>query len=155
MCDKRFGIKAQIIGGRIRTPMAEPPHPVLAIGRVRHVGDPVAIVIAESLAEAKDAAERIVVDYDELSAVASSTDALADGAPQLHDAAIGAFVLGLGQQHCAKQVVAARIFLGCLLAALVGMAMHGKKQRGAREGTGDETARTHEAIVAAATLKPP
>ncbi|MCS6854757.1 MAG: xanthine dehydrogenase family protein molybdopterin-binding subunit, partial [Elioraea sp.] len=38
------------------TPMAEPPHPVLAVGKVRHVGDPVAVVIAESKAQARDAA---------------------------------------------------------------------------------------------------
>ena len=37
--------------------MAEPPHPVLARGKVRHVGDPVAVVIAETKAQAKDAAE--------------------------------------------------------------------------------------------------
>ena len=38
------------------SPMAEPPHPVLAVDRVRYVGDPVAVVIAESLAQARDAA---------------------------------------------------------------------------------------------------
>jgi carbon-monoxide dehydrogenase large subunit len=69
------------------SPMAEPPHPVLATGRVRHVGDPVAIVVAETRLAAKDAAEQIAVDYDELPAVATSEDALAPGAPQLHDGA--------------------------------------------------------------------
>ena len=39
------------------SPMAEPPHPVLAVGKVRHVGDPVAVVIAETKQQAKDAAE--------------------------------------------------------------------------------------------------
>jgi carbon-monoxide dehydrogenase large subunit len=71
------------------TPMAEPVHPVLAVGRVRHVGDPVAVVIAETATAAKDAAELIQVDYEELPAVATSTDALEPGAPQLHDAAPG------------------------------------------------------------------
>ena len=42
------------------TPMAEPPHPPLALGKVRYVGDPVAVVIAESYAAAKDAAEHVV-----------------------------------------------------------------------------------------------
>jgi carbon-monoxide dehydrogenase large subunit len=71
------------------TPMAEPPHPVLAIGRVRHVGDPVAVVIAETAAAAKDASELIRIDYDELPAVAHVDDALGDDAPQIHDAAPG------------------------------------------------------------------
>src|SRR5712675_1625994 len=39
------------------SPMAEPPHPVIAVGKARHVGDPVAVVIAESRQEAKNAAE--------------------------------------------------------------------------------------------------
>ena len=44
------------------SPMAEPPHPVLALGRVRHVGDPVAVVIAETKSQAQEAAERVDVD---------------------------------------------------------------------------------------------
>lgn len=51
-------------------PMAEPPHPVLAQGVVRHVGEPVVFVVAESLARAKDAAEAVRVDYEPLPAVA-------------------------------------------------------------------------------------
>ena len=43
--------------------MAEPPHPVLAVGKVRHVGDPVAVVIAETKQAAKDAAELLEIDY--------------------------------------------------------------------------------------------
>jgi len=62
-----------------------PPHPVLATGKVCHVGDPVALVIAESLEQAKDAAERVAVDYDELPAVASTADAMAPGSAQIHD----------------------------------------------------------------------
>jgi carbon-monoxide dehydrogenase large subunit len=62
-----------------------PPHPVLATGKVCHVGDPVALVIAESLEQAKDAAERVAVDYDELPAVASTADAMATGSAQIHD----------------------------------------------------------------------
>jgi carbon-monoxide dehydrogenase large subunit len=67
------------------TPMAEPKHPVLAEGKVRHVGDPVAVVIAETRAQARDASEAIVVDYDVLPAVANMTAAQAPGAPQVHD----------------------------------------------------------------------
>ncbi|HZF75808.1 MAG TPA: xanthine dehydrogenase family protein molybdopterin-binding subunit [Acetobacteraceae bacterium] len=66
------------------TPMAEPPHPVLAVEKVRHVGDPVAVVIAETKAQARDAAEAIEVEYEPLPAVATSEAAVAAGAPQVH-----------------------------------------------------------------------
>ena len=67
------------------SPMAEPPHPVLAIGKVRHVGDPVAVVIAETRQQAKDAAEALAIDYQDLPAVADLRAALAPGAPLVHD----------------------------------------------------------------------
>lgn len=63
------------------SPMVEPPHPALAVGRVRHVGDTVAVVIADTLAQAKDAAEALEVEYKALSAVATTTEATVDGAP--------------------------------------------------------------------------
>ena len=66
-------------------PMNEPPRPVLAQGKVRFVGDMVAMVIAETLEQARDAAELVAVDYDELPAVISMTDAQAEGSPLLHD----------------------------------------------------------------------
>ncbi|HWD15068.1 MAG TPA: xanthine dehydrogenase family protein molybdopterin-binding subunit, partial [Casimicrobiaceae bacterium] len=78
-----------LITGTDGKPMNEPPHPVLAQGKVRYVGDPVALVIAESPAQAKDAAEQIVVEYDVLNAVVQSLDALKDGAPQIHEQAPG------------------------------------------------------------------
>jgi aerobic carbon-monoxide dehydrogenase large subunit len=78
-----------LITGTDGKPMNEPPHPVLAQGKVRYVGDPVALVIAESPAQAKDAAEQIVVDYDVLPSVVQSLDALADAAPQIHEQAPG------------------------------------------------------------------
>ena len=59
------------------TPMKEPPHPALAHGKVRHVGDQVALVVAESLQQARDAAEKVMVDYDELPAVVNPADAAA------------------------------------------------------------------------------
>ena len=55
------------------TPMKEPPHPALAQGKVRHVGDQVALVVAETYLQARDAAELIEVDYDELSPVIDIT----------------------------------------------------------------------------------
>lgn len=48
------------------SPMKEPKHPILADGKVRYVGDPVALVVAESYAEAKAAAQLIAIDYEEL-----------------------------------------------------------------------------------------
>jgi aerobic carbon-monoxide dehydrogenase large subunit len=65
------------------SPMHEPPHPVLAIGRVRHVGDPVAVVIAGSLAQARDAAELIEVEYAVEPAVTDAAEAVRAGAPQV------------------------------------------------------------------------
>ncbi len=67
------------------TPRHDTPRPVLALGKVRHVGQPVALVVAESLAQARDAAEAIEVDYEQLPAVTDAKDALAPGAPQLFD----------------------------------------------------------------------
>ncbi len=66
-----------------------PPRPILAQGRVRFVGDPVALVIAETLAQAKDAAELIEIDYEALPAVADPAKAIEKGAPQVHDEAPG------------------------------------------------------------------
>ncbi len=65
--------------------MQEPGHPVLAQGKVRHVGDPIAAVVAETREQARDAAEAIVIDIDELPAVVNMKEALADGAPKVHD----------------------------------------------------------------------
>ncbi len=62
------------------SPMAEPPHPVLAVGKVRHVGDPIAVVIAETKQQAKDAAETLEIDLTDLPAAATLREALAAGA---------------------------------------------------------------------------
>ncbi len=63
------------------SPMKEPPHPPLAQGFVRHVGDQVAVIIAETYSEAKDAAELIEIDYHPLPAIADAKKALEPGAP--------------------------------------------------------------------------
>ena len=78
-----------LITGTDGKPMNEPPHPVLAQGKVRYVGDGVALVIAETLAQAKDAAELIDVDYEVLKAVVDPAAALKPGAPLIHDGAPG------------------------------------------------------------------
>jgi aerobic carbon-monoxide dehydrogenase large subunit len=66
-------------------PMIVPPRPALAHGRVRHVGDPVAFVVAETASAARDAAERVVVDYTPLPCVVEAVAALAPGAAALWD----------------------------------------------------------------------
>ena len=66
-------------------PMKEPPHPILARGKVRHAGDQVAIVVAATQEQARDAAERVAVDYEDLPAVVSLRRALDADAPLVHD----------------------------------------------------------------------
>jgi aerobic carbon-monoxide dehydrogenase large subunit len=66
-------------------PMQEPKHPVLAHGKVRHVGDPIAAVVAETYAQARDAAEAIMPEIEELPAVMDLKAALADGGTKVHD----------------------------------------------------------------------
>jgi carbon-monoxide dehydrogenase large subunit len=71
------------------SPMAEPAHPVLAVGKVRHVGDPVAVVIAETRQQARDAAELLEIAYEDLPGIAGVRDAIAPGAAAVHDDAPG------------------------------------------------------------------
>ncbi|MEF2551477.1 xanthine dehydrogenase family protein molybdopterin-binding subunit [Aurantimonas sp. A2-1-M11] len=71
------------------TPMKMGAWPALAVGTVRHVGQAIAVVVAETQMQARDAAEAVMVDYDELPAVVSAVEALKDGAPQLHPEAPG------------------------------------------------------------------
>ena len=76
-------------------PMKEPPHPILAQGKVRYVGDHVAMVVADTLEQAKNAAEAVDVDYDVLSAVVDVRDAAK--ATALHDIA--------PDNHCYKWAI--------------------------------------------------
>ncbi|AWB34433.1 xanthine dehydrogenase family protein molybdopterin-binding subunit [Orrella marina] len=78
-------------------PMKEPAHPILAVGKARHVGDQVAMVIAKTAEQAKNAAELIEVDYEPLAAVADVRDAQKEGAPAVHDEA--------PDNHCFKWVI--------------------------------------------------
>ena len=75
------------------SPMKTPVRPSLAKGKVRFVGEAVACVVAETALQAKDAAEAVELDIDELPAVTTPAAALADGAPQIHDDAPGNLVL--------------------------------------------------------------
>ena len=83
------GMKPMPLGMAIPTrdgsPMHRPVRPVLTSDRVRYVGDPVAIVVAETAVQAKDAAEVVFLDIEPLPAVSRASEAATSGAPQLHD----------------------------------------------------------------------
>ena len=66
-------------------PMFAPQRPPLVTDRVRYVGDPVAMVIAETLAQAKDAAELVEIDYEPLPSVTRTEDTVKPGAPVVWD----------------------------------------------------------------------
>ena len=86
-----FGLLKCIIPfpNRDGTPMKKPDRPSLPTDKVRFVGDPVAIVVAETLAQAKDAAEAVFVDIEALPAVTDARAAAQPGAPLLYDDAPG------------------------------------------------------------------
>jgi len=73
------------VTGKNGTASKEPAHPALAQGKVRCVGDAVAFVVAETLAQARNAAEAIAVDYEVLPAVVGVLDALKPGAPAVFE----------------------------------------------------------------------
>ena len=78
-----------LITSKDGSPMVEPPHPALPADRVRHVGDQVAAVIAETREAARAAAALVDVEYEELPAVATLASATGDGAPLVWDDAPG------------------------------------------------------------------
>ena len=86
------------------SPMAEPAHPALAVGKVRYVGDQVSIVIAETYSQAKDAAEQIAMDLEELPALINMDDALASST-LVHDDAPGnmSYDWGLGDLDAVEE----------------------------------------------------
>ncbi|MEQ9639157.1 MAG: xanthine dehydrogenase family protein molybdopterin-binding subunit [Alphaproteobacteria bacterium] len=98
-CDVRF---------EATTPLIVPPRRALARERVRHVGDPVAFVVAESVAAALSAAERIDVDYAPLPAIVDGKAALASDAPALWTEVPGnlAFTFEKGDQAATAQAIA-------------------------------------------------
>jgi carbon-monoxide dehydrogenase large subunit len=66
---------------------------LLALGAVKQVGDPIAVVVAESVYQANDALETIEVEFEELPAVTDAREAVKNGAPQLHENAAGNVVM--------------------------------------------------------------
>jgi carbon-monoxide dehydrogenase large subunit len=85
--------RALPLTGRDGVPLKVPHRPALAGDRVLHVGQPVALVVAETLAAAQDAGERVAVDYEPLLAVSDLRAAIAPGAPQLWPDASGNIAL--------------------------------------------------------------
>ena len=85
------------------------PHIPLPVDRVRYVGEPIAMVIAETPLAARNATEMIDVDYDVLDAVVNAADAMRDGAPQLWDGAGGnlCFQTQIGDRDEARRIIAA------------------------------------------------
>ncbi len=94
-------------GWQIGPDMKEPPHWPLAIDKVRHVGDGVAMVIAENKTIAQDAAERVSVEYEPLPAVVDMNTALRDDAPRVHDDVPNnrSFVWELGDRDATDQAI--------------------------------------------------
>ena len=84
-----------------------PPYPILATGKVRHVGDAIAFVVADSVARAKDGAEAIVVDWEPLPHVIGAMTALSPSAPAVWpDRANLAFETGIGDAAATKDAFA-------------------------------------------------
>jgi carbon-monoxide dehydrogenase large subunit len=89
------------------TPMKMGAWSPLAVGRVRYVGDAVAVVVADTKSQARDAAEAVVVTYKELKGVADAVDALKKGAPQIHPEAEGNLIFdwGIGDEKAATDAI--------------------------------------------------
>ena len=81
------------INGRGGKALILPYRPALAVERVMHIGEPVAMIVAESTAAAQDAAERVAIEYEPLRPVTDARAALAPGAPQLWPQAPGNLAL--------------------------------------------------------------
>ncbi|WP_426956701.1 xanthine dehydrogenase family protein molybdopterin-binding subunit [Muricoccus radiodurans] len=84
------------------TPLRNIDRPSLASDRVRFVGDPVALVVAETKAAAKDGAEAVILEVDPLPAVTEASAAIAPDAPQLYDHLPGNVVLDFRYGDAAK-----------------------------------------------------
>ena len=86
-----------------------PPRYSLTRGRVRYVGEPIALIIAESAALAQDAAEQIVIEWADLPGVITADASLASGAPQLHESVPGNLVLDfVGGDEAGTEAASAR-----------------------------------------------
>jgi carbon-monoxide dehydrogenase large subunit len=100
------GLKCLLpLKSRDGSPLKYKPRPALATDKVRFVGDPVACVVAETIAQAKDAAEAVALDIEPLAPVIDARAAAQPGAPQLYDEIPGN--LAIDYQHGDSEKVAA------------------------------------------------
>ena len=79
----------------------------LAEDKVRYVGDAVVVVVAETRALAREAAEKVVVNYEELPAVTEVINAIEPGAPQIHEAAPGNLIYDwvIGEEQLVEEAI--------------------------------------------------
>ena len=89
-------------------PWNAPPHAVIAADKVRYVGDQAALVVAETLDQARDAADLVSVEYEVLPAIVNLADAAKQDAPQVHDEAPSntCYVWGIGDEEATKAAFA-------------------------------------------------
>ena len=119
------------------SPMKKPPRPALPTDKVRFVGDPVACVVAETVLQAKDAAEAVEVEIDALPAVTRPDKAVRPGAPLIHAEAPGNVALdyhyGDSEQVAAAFAKAAHVTLKLVNSRVVVNAMEPRAAIGAYE----------------------
>lgn len=98
-----------MIHSRDGSPMKMGAWRPLAVDTVRYVGDAVAIVVADSLGEARDAAEAVSIDYEELPVVTEAVEALKPGAPQIHPESSDNLIFDwvIGDEGATDQAIAA------------------------------------------------
>ena len=136
--------------GRGGNHIIKPPRPVLAARKVRHVGDALAMVVAESAQAAQDAAELVEVAYRDLPPVVSAEAALAAGAPQLHEEAPGnlAFDYEAGNEDAVKAAFAPAAHVTKLKLEVTRVAPSPMELRGCtiRYDAGDGTYHVHVCI---------
>ena len=107
VADGLGGLGCHTILPHIHKPNAIAPTPALAIDRLRYAGALVAVVLAETRQQARDAAEMVEIDYEDLDVLLTPEDALADGAPALWDNVPDniAFRVDLGDAEATKQAL--------------------------------------------------
>jgi carbon-monoxide dehydrogenase large subunit len=116
--------------------------PSLAHEVVRHVGEPVALIVAETAVQAQDAAEAVAIDYQDLPAVITAAQAMAPGAPQLHPGAPGNMVLDfVGGDEAATNAAFAKaakvVKLGAYHSRVIGNPMEPRAAMGSYDAAKD------------------
>jgi aerobic carbon-monoxide dehydrogenase large subunit len=116
--------------------------PCLAHEVVRHVGEPVALIVAETAAQAQDAAEALAIDYEDLPAVTTAEQAMAPDAPQLHAGAPGNLVLDfVGGDEAATDAAFAKaakvVKLGAYHSRVIGNPMEPRAAMGSYDAARD------------------